>query len=336
MVFILVMDRSFWLRSIRAGAQLAIPILIFLPWTRHEGISDGPAAARVIEFHPITGETISKGLMTIGRWLTPFSNAGYEQTFDGALVLSGSFLIFLALAIVIWSLLKYVRILRAGSATSTVDMFYAQENIILVSSALLTLMYVLFLVSALSFVDSKVSLDKRILVLIYPALMLCIIAVIYKIKIQTLRYVVIAALMLMMLTALPNLKGWLLLSRYGGIEMNSRSMINSPIQRFAQSCPTSLQVYADNPWNFDLHFNPKVFWLPSKILYNSSKPNLAYLNDVNHVLLTADLIIIENKSSELISKVDTASHFDRIWSTDHGIAWINKVKFTTDVCRVKE
>ena len=274
--------------------------------------------------------------MTIGRWLTPFSNAGYEQTFDGALVLSGSFLIFLALAIVIWSLLKYVRILRAGSATSTVDMFYAQENIILVSSALLTLMYVLFLVSALSFVDSKVSLDKRILVLIYPALMLCIIAVIYKIKIQTLRYVVIAALMLMMLTALPNLKGWLLLSRYGGIEMNSRSMINSPIQRFAQSCPTSLQVYADNPWNFDLHFNPKVFWLPSKILYNSSKPNLAYLNDVNHVLLTADLIIIENKSSELISKVDTASHFDRIWSTDHGIAWINKVKFTTDVCRVKE
>jgi hypothetical protein len=336
MVFILVTDRSFLIRCTRAVAQLLIPILMFLPWTRHQGIGDGPAAARFIEFHPITGETISKGLMTIGRWLTPYSAAGYEQAFDLALVLSGSCLILIALAILIWSVLKYCRILRAGLATSTDNAFYAQENIILVSSALLTLTYVLFLVSALSFVDSKVVLDKRILVLIYPALLLCIIAIIYKIKMKTLRYAVIAALTLMMLTALPNLRGWLLLSRYGGIEMNSRSVIHSPIQRFAQSCSASLQVYADNPWNFDLYFSPKVFWLPGRVLYNSGRPNLAFQDEVNHALLRADLIIIEDKNSELISQIDATSHFARIWQTDSGIAWANKTKLTTDVCRVKE
>jgi 4-amino-4-deoxy-L-arabinose transferase-like glycosyltransferase len=324
MVFVLVTDRSMWVRGLRAAVQLLIPILIFLPWTSHQGISDGAATARMIAFHPISLETTSRGFMTVGRWLNPLSSPGYEQPFSLAPVLLGVFVLSSVLAILIWALLRIIATLRGRLNLTSNNIFSHQENVIVVSSALLSLTYVFFLIGALSFVDNKVALDNRILVLMYPSVMLCAIGLIYKIKIKPARYAMLLTMMLAMATALPSLKSWLLLSRYGGIEMNSRSVSNSPLQLFVKSCTKTLQVYADNPWNFDLHFNKKVLWLPAQTLYNSGRLNSNYGDEVKAFQANAEMVVIENGNADIIKELNRNAEFVPIRTNSDGLVWLKR------------
>lgn len=324
MIFVLVTDRSMWVRGLRAAVQLLIPILIFLPWTTHQGISDGAATARMIAFHPISLETTSRGLMTVGRWLNPLSPPGYEQPFSLAPALLGVFVLSSVFAILIWALLRIIATLRGRFKPTTNDIFSHQENVIVVSSALLSLTYVFFLMGALSFVDNKVALDNRILVLMYPSVILCAIGLIYKIRTKPTHYFILFALVLAMSTALPSLKSWLLLSRYGGIEMNSQSVTKSPLQSFIRSCAKTLQVYADNPWNFDLHFSKKVLWLPAQTLYNSGRLNLNYANDVKTFQANAEMVVIENGNTEIITELNRNTEFMPIRINSDGLVWVKR------------
>jgi hypothetical protein len=124
-----------------------------------------------------------------------------------------------------------------------------------------------------------------------------------------------------MLSAIPGAKGWLLLSRYGGIEMNSRSVVNSELQAFIRSCSTTLQVYADHPWNFDLYFQKKVLWLPSETLYNSGKINSEYQGDIKSALSIADLIIVQNTTSDIVRHIDKSKNFTRAREQTSYIIW---------------
>lgn len=323
MIFLMAIERSLWLRIRQTLLQFLIPILVFLPWTSHQGISDGPATARIIEFHPITLSTINKGLMIVGRWLNPLAPPGYNQPVNTFQLLSGALLLIIITIIIGWFFLKLFSKPREGLEKAGV-ILRNQTTLIIFSSSILIQTYIFFLVAALSFVDNKVELDNRILVLIYPALMLTLIGVVYKIRIITLRNTLIIIFILMMSLTLHSLKGWLLLSRYGGIEMNSRGITTSPLQVFIKSCQKDLQIYADNPWNFDLSFDRKVLWLPSKTLYNSGRANTAYDNELDDALSNAQLIIIENKNEEQISKIDQNDQFLRIKDNLDGVVWVNK------------
>jgi 4-amino-4-deoxy-L-arabinose transferase-like glycosyltransferase len=324
MILILVSDRSMWVRGLRAAVQLLVPILIFLPWTSHQGISDGAATARMIAFHPISLETTSRGLMTVGRWLNPLSSPGYEQPFSLIPVLMGVFVLGSVCAILIWALSKIIATLRVSLSSATRDIFSQQENVILVSSALLALTYVFFLIGALSFVDNKVALDNRILVLMYPSVILCALGLIYKIRARAAHYIILVTMVLAMTTALPSLKSWLLLSRYGGVEMNSLSVSNSPLQIFIKSCTKTLQVYADNPWNFDLHFNKKVLWLPAQTLYNSGRINLNYAAEVKDFQAKAQLVIIENGNTDIVTELNRNAEFVPIRTNPDGLVWLKR------------
>jgi len=331
MIFLVVTDRSVWVRTLRAAAQLLIPILIFMPWTSHQGVSDGAATARMIAFHPISLETTARGLMTIGRWLNPLSSPGYEQAFSLIPALMGAFVLGSVCAILIWAVSKIVATLRGSVNSATRDIFSQQENVILVSSALLVLTYVFFLIGALSFVDDKVALDNRILVLIYPSVMLCALGLIYKLRARAVHYIILMTMVLVMTTALPSLKSWLLLSRYGGIEMNSLSVSNSPLQLFIKSCTKTLQVYADNPWNFDMHFNKKVLWLPAQTLYNSGRVNLNYAAEVKDFQAKAQLVIIENGNTDIVTELNRNAEFVPIRTNPDGLVWL-KSNVTQPAC----
>lgn len=323
MIFLITTERSSWVRVRRALLQFLVPVLVFLPWTLHKGISDGPATARIIEFHPISLTTINNGLMTIGRWINPLSTPAYNQPVNIGQLLSGVTLLLIILILCGWVFLKLVS-KQTQSLEKDNKILQNKATLLVVSCAVLILTYVIFLIAALSFVDNKVELDNRILVLIYPSLMLCMIGLIYKIRLKKIKNTIIILMMMMMSLALPNLKGWLLLSRFNGIEMSSRSITGASLQIFIKSCQKDLQVYADNPWNFDLSFNKKVLWLPSKILYNSGRPNNAYEKELENVESKAQLIIIENNNTDLILKVDHSTQFVRIRDAANGIVWLNK------------
>lgn len=323
MIFLLDSDRSIWRRIRQALYQLCIPILIFMPWTWHKGVGDGPATMRIIEFHPISVETINKGIMTLGRWLLPASQHTYNQPFNFIQWAFGVAWIGLTIISIVWVLSKiYSQPMNWKEAA--IDQFKKPGTIIIMASGILTLTYACFLIAALSFVDNKVELDNRILVLIYPLVMLMLVGLIFQIRLVKLRNAAVVVLMIIMLSALPDLKGWLLLSRYNGIEMTSRNVAMSPLKEYVRSCSKELQVYADHPWNFDLLFQKKVRWLPAQRLYNSGRLNLNYHQEVLELKSKADLIIIENGNSEQVVEIQSSNQFVRIRSDDDGQIFLNK------------
>jgi hypothetical protein len=323
MIFFTTTERSSWTRLNRALFQFLVPVFVFVPWTLHKGIGDGPATARVIEFHPISLTTINNGLMTVGRWMNPLSVPAYNQPVNSFQLMSGIALLLVTLIVCGWVFLKLIT-KQTQSFEKVSKALQNKATLLVVSCSVLILTYIAFLIGALSFVDNKVELDNRILVLMYPPLMLCMIGLIYKIRLMAIQNIFIIIFLLVMSLALPNLKGWLLLSRFNGIEMSSRSITGAPLQTFIKSCQKDVQVYADNPWNFDLLFNKKVLWLPSKILYNSGRPNTAYEKELEDVVSKAQLIIIENNNADLILKIDQSDQFVRIRDMADGIVWRNK------------
>lgn len=315
-IFFLFTDKSILSRIKLSLFQLVIPALIFLPWTSHRGISDGNATARVIEFHPISLQTIGKGLMTIGGWLNPFSIQSYGQPFNLTQFILGVSLIGITCTFLIVTVFNLLKVRNSG-----LDNFTSQTAVLMFAAAQLIVTYGCFLIAALSFVDNKVELDNRILVLMYPPMMLLLIGYIFRFKSVTLRLLLLILLMLIMVTALPKLRGWMQLSRYSGIEMNTRGAINSSIQLFIRGCAKDLQAYADNPWNFDLHFNKKVFWIPGRVLYNSGRINDAYEKQLAEMLSNAQLIVLENKNDELDAIIATSNKFVKIRSSGDGVVW---------------
>ena len=158
----------------------------------------------------------------------------------------------------------------------------------------------------------------------YPSVILCAIGLIYKIRTKPTHYVILFALVLAMSTALPGLKSWLLLSRYGGIEMNSQSVTKSPLQLCVKSCTKTLQVYADNPWNFDLHFNKKVLWLPAQTLYNSGRLNVNYADEVKAFQANAQMVVIENGNADIIKELNRNAEFLPIRTNSDGLVWLKR------------
>lgn len=318
-ILLVLQDVTFWVRLRRALLQLVIPVCAFYPWLLHQGISDGAATARTIEYHPVGYEPVTRGLMTMGRWLIPQNALGYEQATNPLQLTIG-----LCILIVMAGIagIAIFRLLHGTSVSLPSAMPMRTENFVLkLSSAVLFLNYVIFLIAALSFVDSKVALDNRILVLIFPVTVIALLGVLSTLKSSIIRAGIYICAAIVMLSAVPGAKGWLLLSRYGGIEMNSRSVVNSELQTFIRSCPKTLQVYADHPWNFDLYFQKKVLWLASETLYNSGKVNSEYQNDIKSALSIADLIIVQNTNSDIVHHIDKAKNFTRAREQAGYIIW---------------
>ena len=323
-IFLLIENRPWGTRIRQALFQLIIPILVFYPWTWHKGLGDGPATMRVIEFHPIGVEIINKGIMTIGRWLLPDSHyAYYNQSFNLIQWAIGVSLLVMSVVSLTFVLLKMYRSVIKGEET-TIEQFKQPRCMIIIASGLLVLIYVCFLIAALSFVDNKVELDNRILVLIYPPAMLILVGLIFRIRYVIVRNAGILAFLLVLLLDLPGLKGWLLMSRYNGIEMTSRNIAISPLQVFTKSCSRDIQVYADNPWNFDLLFLKKVLWLPTKQLYNSGRTNLNYQQEVQMLQSSADMIIFENTNLEQVAEIEASNQFELIRDQADGKIFVNK------------
>jgi hypothetical protein len=317
-IFIAFGHRPVWQSIGRASIQLLIPVALFIPWTMHQGISDGAATARIIEFHPITEDTVTKGLMTLGRWLQPTNLSGYDQPLGLWQLCLGATIFTLMLASTIFTYTE-TRNLHARVVTKT-TLSGSNQTYLALACGLLFCSYVLFLLGALSFVDNKVALDNRILVLVFPAVILALLRLVLRTTKPAVRYIFVSVLIGLMLSAAPGLKGWLLLSRYGGIEMNSRSVVTSPLQTAVRTCEKDKLVYSDRPWDFDLHFKQKVLWLPSETLYNSGKPNANYLSDIAAALKIADLIILQKENS-IVAQLESSARFTKIRATKEGDIW---------------
>jgi hypothetical protein len=316
-LFLCLKNVSLFQRLLRSTLQVSIPIIAFLPWLGHTGLSNGPATQRAISFHPITLSSLEYGLVTIGNWFIPVavlqghSMLKYAALFLGCIVLLSTF-IFL-----------FSQLIRPAFWKNGNFLHMSPVNNLLLSLATFIFIYCAFLIAAISFVDNKVVLDNRILSPMYICIALMVVGAIAQIKRVNIRNISFVILIVILLSTYPALRSWLLINYYNGVELSDKNFKNKPIFQFAKTCQKSAVVYAENPWHFDLIFDSKVMWLPKTVLFNTGKINEEYSAEISALSSRADLIIVESINSEVAVQVSDNKSFTQIYSAADGLIWAN-------------
>ncbi len=135
------------------------------------------------------------------------------------------------------------------------------------------------------------------------------------------KWVGIATLSLLLVSAYPSLRATVLLSAYRGLEMASVDFTQRPINRYVAGCNKAAIVYADRPWNFDLYFSTKVFWLPDQMLYYKRVRNESFDLQWVTMLERADLIVMESTDA-LRDKAKLMPEFWKVlYESPGGTVW---------------
>lgn len=287
-------------RLLFSTTQLVLPMLIFVLWLHHHAVTDGSATDRTVEFHLITLSRLVEGLVTIGKWFFPYTFPDYLLgDLSHVFVLIGSAVILLLSVSSLSLLIKFAK-----------DWRYQISSLDILTG--FSVCYLMFLVTAISFVDNKISLDNRILLPFFITCMLAVVGWANGLSCLKQRILLLAVLLYCVVPASADLRAWLLLNRYGGVEMASKSHQNQALYQFLRACQKNVIVYADEPWNIDLYFDNKVFWLPSTTLFNTGHLNAQYEKEFEGLETNADLIVVE-KASQALNRLFDSSSFRLIY-----------------------
>ena len=317
-VFLYTFNKLTLSRILRVCVQLVVPILIFIPWLNHRGIANGPATERDISFHSMSLVSIEFGLETVGKWFTPISSV--NPTFPDKYVslIIGSIAIVAVLFVCVPRLISSI----GKRNLDTFVLYTSQQKLLLITSCYV-IIYIGFMFSAISFVDNKVVLDDRILSPIFVSISIALISLLFGIRSKLVRLLALIVISSVWVTAYPNFRAWILRSHFNGIEMSDKSVQYKPIQQFVRTCLLAKSVYSDNPWNFDLIFKEKVRWLPRRILFNTGYININYIQEMNALKETTELIIVEGKDLGPIRDIEKLEKFHRIYDEKDGIVFAN-------------
>jgi len=74
-----------------------------------------------------------------------------------------------------------------------------------------------------------------------------------------------------------------------------------------------------------------VYWLPQYHLYGSGLQNKHYTEQINDLINTQDILVVEDIKSDIIKNIDALVGFKRIYSSDDGIVWQN-TRIKSRVC----
>jgi hypothetical protein len=317
-IFLYTFNKLTLSRILRVCVQLVVPILFFIPWLNHRGIANGPATERDISFHSMSLLSIEFGLETVGKWFTPISavNSTFPDKYVSLII--GSIVIVAVLFVCVPRL-----IFSIGKRNLDTFVLSTSQQKLLIITSCYVIIYIGFMFSAISFVDNKVVMDDRILSPIFVCISIALISLLFGIRSRLVRLLALIVIWCVWMTAYPNFRAWLLRSYFNGIEMSDKSVKNKPIQQFVRTCLIAKSIYSDNPWNFDLIFNDKVRWLPRRILFNSGYINVNYIQEINALKDTTELIIVEGKDLGPIRDIEKLERFHRIYDEHDGIVYIN-------------
>jgi hypothetical protein len=329
-VFLFVSNINVITRLWRAAVQVVIPLALIYPWLAwHSAIDDNNTTQRGLQFHPISLEKILNGFINIGKWLYPSSSK-----FDGLvppilLLATGLIVVLLVIYTVIYAGIKLLVALRKKNKISNSK---DKKIILLGVIGLFIIFYLAFLIFSISFVDRKLLLDNRFLAPIFIPVILLLLGLMSLITKPVLRYACFGLFLIVMAFSYINLRSWLLISYFDGIEINSRVNINKPIYKKIQTYSTQCQFYSDKPWNISLLFDKKVRWLPTEILFGTGLINQSYRSEIESLKEKTNLVVVENKEDTIVDEIDALPGLERIYDSNDGIMWKNNnIDFT--VCR---
>jgi len=298
--------------------QVLIPVAMYAPWIGHKAVSDGPATERWLSFTFLSSDLATKALATIGTWLWPWKGLQYDPQRDLPTLTLGLFLLILPVVVAI------VANLRAENRRQFVN-----QTIM----GLFACCYVGFVLTAWMLVDSKVHLDNRMMSPLLIILFVCFFYLLLQVKQRIICGLCVASLVLLLGSGYQSARGIALFSKYNGLELAGKELSQRPLNQFISGCPKQLRVFADLPWNVELYFLTKVFWLPAPTLYYKGIQNINYELQMAELARLADLIILQNQSVETIQVIDRLKTFSRVYDKADGIVWQNNLTVSAAQCR---
>lgn len=312
-------------RMWRAAVQVIIPLVIIYPWLAwHTAVDDNNATQRGLQFHPISTEKIINGFINIGKWLYPSSSKidGFAPPL--LLLITGLIVVLLVIFTVIYAGIKLVVAFKERNQICKIKIKIKNKNIMLFGViGLFIILYVGFLIFSISFVDRKLLLDNRFLAPVFIPVILLLLGLISLISKLIVRYTLFGLFVIVMAFSYINLRSWLLISYFDGIEINSRININKSIYKKIKTFSTQCQFYSDQPWTISLYFDKKVRWLPTEILFGTGLINKKYQSEIESLKENTNLVMVENKEDPIISKIDALAGLERIYDDKDGIVWKN-------------
>lgn len=240
-------------------------------WLLRNSLSAGTATSRELLFHPVNRQQLGVALTTIGSWfLIPDHASGLLKALP-VLVLS----LVMAVCMIAW----YGRLRReTGQAgLSTLARLPLLIRIILIFIPL----YMLFLLTSMTFLDANTPLDTRIL---SPVYVTGVILVVYFLaegleslgKATLLRYAVIA-ISLAFLAGLAVVSIAFIRNAYAdGIGFTSRWWRQSPTLALLAGYPAQQIIYTNSPEVFDLFTDRVARSMPKKYESANQRPNESY------------------------------------------------------------
>ena len=276
-------------------------------------------------WHPITLENVQGGLVNLGAWILPVSH----QAMTGWVLSICAALGLMLLVALLWSSLCELfggATHRAFSASTRQP--YGLTGIICIFS----IGYLLFLVCVRSLFDPNIVFDPRTLAPIFLPTVCALVASYTYIKEKRARLALIALLLILYALPLKQVRHWLLISYFNGIELNDKRRLGSNLTKDLRACPKTARIYADQPWNLNLEFKSMVHWLPTYYLYGSDLADPRYETKIAQLAERADLIVIEDSQSALINHIEHLKAFRRVYSASDGVVW-QHTALEGDTCR---
>lgn len=280
--------------------QACVSILILLPWLLFNLSRSSSMANRTLAYHPPRLDLLEHGLSTIGRWF-----------WDESLVA-------ILLSFCVWIVIRNIRF------SSNKDTKFSTV------AALFALVYICFLIAAISFTDAATSLDDRMLSPVFVVLVVVISDSATLLNRPAGSAFVITMLAFMLALPLHLSLDLLQLSRTNGLEFASRQWQETPIVQRLRTMSSEFRVATNAPELFSLYLPQKANMLPYRFETSSRKSNPLYAEEVSSIATTQNLIAMIGKGNfrpYLTSRdeIERLGEFRKIYTGDDGIIWENKL-----------
>jgi hypothetical protein len=286
----------------------------------HRAIDDDLSIQRTLQYPEVNTQKLIAGLQNFGRWLYP-SSSKFEGLLPNWLLIITGMMLLVAILI---ALIPLVQVLCKRSAKGINTTIEPQQMVVLrACAALFIILYLSFLIFIMFCYDKKVFLDNRFLSPIFVPTFLIIFSYITSLKIKIVKNTLILLAVVLLSCLYFYLRAWLLINYFDGVEINARSNINKTVYAKIKEYPRTCQIYADEPWNTVLYFEPKVRWLPRQILFGTGFVNTAYASEVEALNKRAQIVLVEKRDDPIVNIINSNDKFQRVYDQADGIIWQN-------------
>lgn len=241
--------------AFRLGAFLATSIFPLAIWLLYNSSRASTATNRTLAWHPVTGETLSQGISSIGTWIMP-----------GQAVVPS-----LGLGVVT---LTIIMVCLARNSLG-------QHRPLVVLCSIFLLLYSIFIIASISLFDAHTPLDGRILSPLNMAWLLCLVPVARasRERLSGVPFVRLVPLGLMLIILSLNLYATgsvIETSRNEGIGYSDRLWRESRVMGLIHYFPSDVRLYSNAPDAIYFHTGRLVEYPPLKYDPTTLRPNSDY------------------------------------------------------------